>query len=197
LLKILGLAGSPRRHGNSETLLDEALAAAQHKGAQTEKIAVVSKRIRPCAACNWCAEHGECKQKDYMEELYPKLAECDGLIVASPIFFYSVPAQLKAVIDRCQTAWNLKYTLKKPLRQKKRGKGVFIGVGATKGVKLFDGSVLTVKYFFDPLDIDYEGELLLRGIDAKGEIKKDPSFLEGARNLGEKLAEMIEESNRN
>lgn len=124
-----------------------------------------------------------------MDSLYPRLAASDGLVVAAPVFFYGLPAQLKAVIDRAQMFWNRKYRLRLPVRQppRARGRGVLLSVGATTGRQLFTGTVLTVKYFFDALDVDYGGDLLLRGIDARGEVKEDSQAMEQAAGLGKNL----------
>lgn len=186
---ILGLAGSPRRHGNTETLLDACLAACREQGVQTEKIVVSQLDIHPCKGCNWCARNGECIQRDDMDVLYPRLATSEGLVVAAPIYFYGLPAQLKALIDRTQIFWNRKYKLQQPVRlsHPTRGCGAFISVGATSGRQLFAGAVLTVKYFFDALDLDYCGDILLRGIDAKGEVNNDGQALSLAARLGKEL----------
>jgi len=125
-----------------------------------------------------------------MQKIYVKLLSADYLILASPIFFYSVTAQTKAMIDRSQALWARKYLLKKGIEKEikqKRG-GWFISVGATYGSKLFDGVILTVRYFFDVLNIPYRGNLLIRGIDDKGEILGKPAYLTSAYNLGRKIA---------
>jgi hypothetical protein len=87
--------------------------------------------------------------------------------------FYSFPSQAKAVIDRAQLFFNQKYKRKEPVRSKPC-KGFLISCGATKGAKLFDGACLTMKYWFDALDVHYEADALLRGIDAPGEIRNHP-----------------------
>jgi multimeric flavodoxin WrbA len=124
-----------------------------------------------------------------MQKIYPKLLEADIIILASPIFFYGVTAWAKALIDRSQALWAKKYLVNDPSMGKKgkRRKGFFISVGATKGQKVFEGAILTVKYFFDALNTEYTGELLYRGVDGKGEILKHPKALEQAREAGRKL----------
>lgn len=189
---LLGLAGSPRRNGNTDALLDEALRGAIAGGASTEKIYVAQLDIHPCRACNACARKGECIQKDDMTLLYEKLATADILLVASPIFFYGVTAQLKSLIDRCQALWNRKYTLAQPVRRGERGKGAFIAAGATGGQKLFAGAILTVKYFFDPLDVDYTAELTFRHLEERGAVTKEPALLDKAYQLGYELAVTVE-----
>lgn len=187
-MKVLGIMGSPRIKGNTDLLLDEALKGAKSQGAETEKIIVDKLKIAPCKEYYGCLRDGKCVIRDDMDDIYPKLLESDIIIIASPMFFYSVTAQLKALIDRCQAIWARKNILKQPPLKTNR-KGAFIGVGATRGEKLFEGSILIMKYFFKDLDIEYAGELLVRGIDKKGEIKDNPTALRDAYQLGQRLVQ--------
>ena len=188
-MKILGIMGSPRIKGNADLLLDEALKGAQSQQAEVDKLVVDKLKIGPCREYYTCLKDGNCVIKDEMDEIYPRLLEVDGIVVASPIFFYNVSAQLKILIDRCQALWARKYVLKQEMRSGR--KGAFIGVGATSGAKLFDGSVLTIKYFFKAINVEYSDELLIRGVDKRGEIKEHPDVLSGAFELGKKLVESI------
>jgi len=127
--------------------------------------------------------------RDDMDDIYPKLLGADRIIIASPMFFYGLTAQVKALIDRCQAHWARKYVLKQKLPDSGR-KGAFIAVGATQGKKLFDGSILTVKYFFKAINVEYVDELLIRGVDKKGEIKEHRTALSDAFELGKRLAQI-------
>ena len=184
---LLGIMGSPRIKGNTDLLLDEALKGAQSQGAEIEKIIVDKLKIAPCREYYGCLKDGNCVIRDDMDDIYPKLLEADGVIVASPMFFYGLTSQLKALIDRCQALWARKYVLKQNLPGSGR-KGAFIAVGATKGKTLFDGSILTVKYFFEAIGVKYVDELLVRGVDRKGEIEEHPAALSDAFELGRRLA---------
>jgi multimeric flavodoxin WrbA len=190
-MKVLGLFGSPRRGGNTEILLEEALKGAEKEGAAIERLYLKDLNITPCIECHGCDETGNCVILDEMQKVYPKLLEADVIILASPIFFYGVTAWAKALIDRSQALWAKKYLVNDPSmgRGGKRRKGFFISVGATKGQKVFEGAILTVKYFFDALNTEYTGELLYRGVDGKGEILKHPKALEEAREAGRKLVQ--------
>ena len=180
--------GSPRIKGNTDLLLDEALKGAQSQGAEVEKIVVDKLKIAPCREYYGCLKDGNCVIRDDMDDIYPKLLEADGIIVASPMFFYGLTSQVKALIDRCQALWARKYILKQDLPDSGR-KGAFIAVGATRGKKLFDGSIMTVKYFFQSIGVKYVDELLVRGVDKRGEIKQHPSALSDAFELGRRLAQ--------
>jgi multimeric flavodoxin WrbA len=187
-LRVLGIMGSPRIKGNTDLLLDEALRGAQSQGAEMEKITVDKLKIAPCREYYGCLRDGNCVIRDDMDDIYPKLLEADGIIVASPMFFYGLTSQVKALIDRCQALWARKYILKQDLPDSGR-KGAFIAVGATRGKKLFDGSIMTVKYFFQSIGVKYVDELLVRGVDKRGEIKQHPSALSDAFELGRRLAQ--------
>jgi multimeric flavodoxin WrbA len=178
--------GSPRIKSNTDLLLGEALRGAQSQQAEVEKIVVDRIKIAPCREYYGCLKDGNCVIRDDMDDIYPKLLEADGVIVASPIFFYGLTAQLKALIDRCQATWARRYILHN-LPDTGR-KGVFIAIGATRGKQLFAGSILTVKYFFKAIGVQYVDELLVSGIDKRGEVKEHPVALSDAFELGKRLA---------
>jgi len=186
-MKVLGILGSPRREGNTEILLDEALRGASDNGGLCEKVILRDLKITPCLEIYKCAEDGVCAIQDEMQGLFPKIIQAERLLLASPIFFYSVPALAKAMIDRCQSLWAKKYILKLPVSPIAERKGVFISVAATRGKKLFDGVRLTVQYFFDAIDVAYSDELFVRGADEQGEVRDQPEALKAAYDLGQRL----------
>lgn len=191
-MKVAGFLGSPREGGNTEILLDEALRGAVEAGATTEKIRLWDLDFSGCIECEDCYATGECSLVDEMGVVYQALEGADRILLASPIFFMGLPAQAKAMIDRCQCYWALKYILKEdfPALGTAHRYGSYIGVGGTRGEKLFEGTILTLKYFFDAIAADplRESYLLVRGIDEKGEILKERKTLESAADLGKLLA---------
>ncbi len=196
-MKVLGIFGSPRRGGNTDILLEEVLRGAEFQGAEIERIYLTNFSITPCRECHGCDQTGRCVIEDDMQKVYPKLLEADILILSSPIFFYGVTAWAKALIDRSQALWARKYLLKDPSlgKEGRKRKGFFISVGATRGKKVFEGAILTVKYFFDVLNAEYSGELVFRGIEAKGEIRNQEGALEKAFEAGRRLVyENLEKS---
>jgi len=186
-MKVLGIMGSPRRQSNTEILLDKALEGATEVGAEVEKIAVSELKISPCREIYACLKDGHCAIKDDMQRLYEKLLEADHIVFASPIFFYGLTSQAKAVVDRCQALWVRRHVLGIGKEDSRIRRGVFISVGATRGQKLFDGVVLTVKYFFDAVGVKYAGDLLIRGIDGKAQIRQHPTALQDAFRLGQQV----------
>ncbi|MGB9849850.1 MAG: flavodoxin family protein [Moorellaceae bacterium] len=184
-MKVLGIAGSPRRRGNSELLLDAALAGAAEYAAETHKIILAELRINPCRGCESCRS-GECVQRDDMDRLYPWLEQAEVIILASPVYFYGLTAQAKAMIDRCQVFWNR--SRQNPVKEDKWGRrGALIAVGATRGPQLFAGAVLTTKYFFKALGMTYCQELLLPGLEERGAVLQYKETLEAARKLGREV----------
>jgi len=188
-MKVLGIFGSPRRGGNTDILLEETLKGAAKEGAEVDRISLTDYAITPCKECHGCDQTGQCVILDDMQKIYPKLLESDIIILASPIFFYGVTAWAKALIDRSQALWAKKYLLKDPSlgKEGRKRKGFFISVGATKGQKVFEGAILTVKYFFDTFNAEYTGELVFRDVDGKGDILKHPEALQQAFEAGRKL----------
>jgi len=187
-MKALGIYGSPRKEGNSDLLLDQALQGARSAGAEVASIYVREFRFSGCLECLGCEKTGVCVVKDEMQDLYPRIQEADVIILATPIFFYGLSSQLKALIDRCQALWSGRM-LKKNREQRKTydsGRGYLIAVGATKGKNLFEGVERTARYFFDALDKSYGGGLFFRNIEGKGAIAKDPDALRQAFEFGKK-----------
>ena len=189
-MKVLGIAGSPRRGGNTDMLLAELLKGAASKGAETKTIVLPDLNFITCQHCDACLKTGVCKYKDDMQTIYKDFDEADVIVLASPIQFTGVTADTKAMIDRFQSRWVRKYLLKvPPLGDRKPRKGFFISVGGRKVPDLFDPARVMIKTFFRILDIAYAGEILFYGIDAKGAIVKHPDALRQAFEAGQKLAE--------
>jgi multimeric flavodoxin WrbA len=188
-VKVLGIFGSPRKGGNTELLLGEMLKGAAAEGAQVEEIRLREFKITPCTECLCCFKDGTCVVGDDMQSIYPRLIEADIIILASPVFFYGITGWAKAMVDRCQALWSRRYVLHDPSLggEGKKRKGFFISVGGTKGQRMFEGAILTVKYFFDAFNTEYTGELLFRSVDACGDIRKVPEALPQARAAGRKL----------
>ncbi len=187
-MKVVGIAGSPRRGGNTDTLLAEVLRGAADKGAETKMIILSELKYISCQHCDACLEKGNCKIQDDMQQIYRDLEEADVIVLASPMQFMGITAETKAMIDRCQALWSRKYVLKiPPLNPPKERKGLFISVGGRKVPNLFDSALVVVKTFFRILDVTYTGDLLFPGIDEKGAITKHPDALQQAFLAGQKL----------
>lgn len=191
--RILAISGSPRRKGNTALLLDRAVQGAREAGAKVEEVVLRDLKMSPCLEIYGCLKTGRCVIQDDFQELYDQILECNGIILASPIFFYTVSAHTKILMDRCQSLWVKRYWLEKTPFNKKGStrKGLFISVGATKGKRLFEGALLTVRYFFDAIDTELWRSLLYRGLDFEGDAKKHPEYLEEAFQTGKGLARAL------
>lgn len=192
--QILAIYGSPRRRGNTATLLKHAVQGAVDAGAQVNEIILRDLKMSPCLEIYACKKDGRCAIKDDFHQVVDQILSAKGVILASPIFFYTVSAHTKILMDRCQSLWVKKYWIDKvPFGQwEPKRKGIFISVGATKGKKLFNGVLLTVKYFFDVLDMELFRSLLYRGLEFEGDVLKYPDYLEEAYEAGKALAKAIQ-----
>jgi multimeric flavodoxin WrbA len=190
-VKALAVLGSPRQGGNSDLLLDAAVEGMMIAGASTEKVSLVALGIGPCTACEACQDGTWCVLEDDMARLYEKLEEADILVLASPVYFDSVTALMKAFIDRAQPFWYRKYVLKMAGRRRSAG---FLAVGARVRTE-FSCPEATVKAFFYTLDAMPCRTLGFAGFEERGSIQDHPTALQQARELGRALVEDYLERN--
>ena len=189
-MRVVGIAGSPRRGGNTDLLLAEVMKGAVGKGAEIKTIILNDLKITPCQHCDACFEAGKCRIDDDMQMVYRELEQADRIVLASPIQFMGLTAQMKTMIDRCQALWARKYVLKiPPLGNRRERQGFFVSVGGRKIANLFEPALATVKTLFRVLDVTYTGELVFSGIDEKGAIAKHPDALRLAFLAGQGLVE--------
>jgi len=189
IIKVIGISTSPRIKGNSDLLLRRALAGAESTGANTEYVRLSDYKIGPCTECNNCYTTGTCEIQDDYQQLMQKMLDADRLIFATPIFFMSVCAQAKMLIDRCQCLWTHKHVLKKELfTPGKDRRAMVIAVGGSRGKKQFECVRLTMKSYFDSLQTRYAANLFVNKVEALGDIEKHPSALNNAYRLGNLLA---------
>jgi multimeric flavodoxin WrbA len=188
-VKVLGISTSPRREGNSDVLLRQALDGAQQAGAATEYLRLCDYRIEGCSECYDCSQTGDCSTRDDYQPLLDKLLDADRLVFATPVFFMTVSAQAKLLIDRGQCLWVRQTVLHKPLFEPKRDRrGVLIAVGGSRGQKQFDCVRQPIQGFFKYLEVQYTGSLCVNQVDEKGAILKRADALEEAFRLGRMLA---------
>lgn len=187
-MKIIAFNGSPRPGGNTEILLNEALRPLREAGHDIRVFTLNSMTFIPCQDCGGCTQTGICIQQDEMTGVYDAIREADRIILASPVFFYSLSAQAKAMVDRCQAFWCEKYLLKKAIPAGPHGrKGLFLLVG---GMKKDDGkhtAEATAKGFFRTCSVPEHETLFYGGVDAKGDILKHPTALKEAYEAGKRL----------
>lgn len=191
--KIVAVFGSPRRKGNTATLLLKAIEGASDAGAQIEEIVLRDLKMSPCLEIYGCNKAGECRLKDDFQKARDLILACRGLMLASPVFFYTFSAHTKILMDRFQSLWVKKNRVEKTERNQEKAfrKALFIAAGATRGKKLFDGMLLSLRYFFDVIDMELWRALLYRGLDFEGDVLKHPEYLDEAYQAGKEFAEAL------
>ncbi len=173
-------------------MLEAVIGGAEASGSRVVREEAGRNPVKPCRGCNRCGVTGECVQRDSMQGIYNHLASADVVVLAAPIFSMHVCAQAKALIDRCQRFWALKYVLKRHLvedpEKRSRRRGLFISVCGRDAPSTFDCVRPTIAYFYHVLEINEWRELQFAGVDEMGEINTVPGALDRAREMGAWLA---------
>jgi multimeric flavodoxin WrbA len=193
-MNVLGIVCSPRKGGNTEILVKEALASAEEAGAKTELVSVVGKNIAPCDGCSSCRQTGVCHIRDDMQSIYQQLETADAIIFGSPVYFGSVSAQAKAIMDR-----TFVYLEDRKEPRKLRGK-VAAPILAVRRVGAGGTRNMLYGYFLS------QGMIPVRGAigygRGKGDVKQgtggniDLSALEEARSAGTEVVEMVRQCSK-
>ena len=173
--KIVVLVGSMRKEGNTDLLVKAFVDGASKKN-DVEIISVAEYKVNPCIGCNSCFERKDnsCFQKDDMEVIYKKLAKADMIVIASPVYFYGISSELKAIVDRLHTP------LRNTFKVKKLG---LLLVAAATLPAVFDAIEIQYKLVLDFFKLEDAGRVLVRGVKEKGDIKGNKA-LEEAYKLG-------------
>jgi multimeric flavodoxin WrbA len=183
-MKVIGIVGSPRENGNTELLTKHTLKAISEEGLDTELIRLTGLEIKPCTACMACKEQETCSIKDDLFPLYLRMKEADGIILASPVYYGSATALIKALMERVGyiARWN-----GEPFQRKVGGPLVV----ARRSGRNFTIAQLTLWFqilgFFVP-GSTYWNIAIGR---EKGEVEQDEEGLETARNFGKNMAFLI------
>lgn len=189
-MKALVILGSPRIKMNTDILLDEAIKGLKLQGVEVEKIELGRLKFEPCTSCNACGKTGYCYKKDDMTGIYDKFNDSDIIVIGSPMYFNSVTAITKAMIDRCQSFWSSKYVLNKSsIDKNKRRKGMFVCVGGAKqSEEGFIGATVVMDLFFKAINTEYTYNMLVDNTDEVfvGDSKE---LLQTAYEMGVKLAQ--------
>jgi multimeric flavodoxin WrbA len=188
-MKMLIVLGSPRKGGNGETLAGKVAEAVEQGGGTVQYIRLNDLNIRPCQGCGGCDKSGNCVIKDDMTDIYQAVDAADRIVLVSPVYFYGLSAQCKGFGDRLQARWSRKYNLHERFRQGEGRKGYLISTAATKGQKIFDCSILTARYIFDAIDVQYGGELVVTGVDKRKAVLEVPDHMALAEQFGRDIVE--------
>ena len=190
--KVVAIYGSPRIGGNTAILMDHFLkGVVENAGYSKDTVMIDSllikeKNISPCRECSNCSKTGECIIADDMQGIYRLLIEADFIAVASPVFFTTVSGYLKAMIDRCQRFWVLKYEHNKKIIKKTRG-GIFISTSGSGRVDIFNCPIKVIRSFFDVLFVDHLKDFTFNGMDKKGEILNNKKAITALYEFGKNM----------
>jgi len=194
MIRVLGVSGSPHRHGNTETLLDAFLEGARGAGAEVEKVVLSTLAYAPCRGCNVCHRSGTCIVKDDAVPLLERMAAADVLAIASPIYSMGVTAELKGLIDRAQYRWARQFvtkTLDYSPEHLARHRGVFLATAGSDWPGVFDAAFPVVKALFSGLGFEYAENLVYDEMDRHGGIRGHPAALEEAAAAGRRAVESL------
>jgi len=186
-MKILAVAASARRHGNSDAVLDSALEGIRQEapGAEVERLVPYGLPITPCRSCNGCMRTGRCVVQDQMQELYVKFSEVDHVVVASPIYFTSLPGHFKVLIDRFQCFWARTFLLGDPPQPRRTG--MFLCVGALSRERYYQSTLTIVKTWMACLNMGCAITRFYPGLDGRKDVSQRTDYLRDAREAGAEL----------
>jgi len=195
-IRVLGISGSPHRHGNTETLLDAFLEGAKNGGGSVEKVILKNLDYSPCRGCNACHKDGQCILKDDAPPLFDQVLAVDCLAVSSPIYSMGITAELKGLIDRAQYLWARKFILKSLYftdEHIKQHKGIFISTAGLSWDNVFDAAFPAITAFFNTLGFEYYDNIIANDMDRYQGIRGHPTALADAQAKGQEVIRVIED----
>ncbi|HUU74466.1 MAG TPA: flavodoxin family protein [Methanoregulaceae archaeon] len=194
-VKVLGISGSPHRHGNTETLLDAFLEGAAESGGEVDKVILKNLDYVPCRGCNACHKTGECIVQDAAPPLFDRIFGMDCIAVASPIYSMGITAELKGLIDRTQYIWARKFVIKTLFFSHEhisRHKGIFISTAGLSWDNVFDAAFPAITAFFNTIGFEYHDNIIANEMDHYEGILGHPTALREAREKGQSVVREIE-----
>ena len=180
-MKIIGLSCSPRRSGNTETLVAEALEGARSEGAEAELFSVHGKDIGPCDGCQTCVTTSICHVDDDMQEVFQKMIAADGIIFGTPIYFYTMSAQAKAIMDRT-------YSIRRPEFKLASKVGGIIAVAG--GIGLMEA--IKDWYFYIAINHMLSADYVSAYAGGRGEVRDQERVMKAAWELGRQMVQLVD-----
>ena len=196
VVSVLGISGSPHRHGNTETLLDAFLDGAREAGGGVDKVVLKNMEYAPCQGCNACHKDGVCIIEDDLNPLFDRILSMDVLALASPIYTMGITAEMKGFLDRAQYLWARKYILKTQFFTRehiRRHKGVFISTAGTGWENVFSSAFPIMTAFFDIMGFEYYDNIIANDMDRYRGIRNHPAALTEGREKGRKVVRVLSE----
>ena len=179
-MKILGLSCSPRKSGNTETLMSEALDGARNEGAEVELFSVSGKEIKPCDGCQTCIKTSKCHIDDDMQAVYQKMVKADGIIFGTPIYFYTMTSQAKAIMDRT-------YAIRRPDIKLANKVGGIIAVAGSIGLM----EAIKDLYFYIAINHMVAADYVSAYAGERGAVKNDAQAMKAAWELGREMVQLV------
>jgi multimeric flavodoxin WrbA len=180
-MKVIGIVGSPRKNGNTNTLVQQVLEGAAEAGAETRTFMLNDMNFRGCQGCDYCKNHDRCKLEDDLMELFDELALADGVVFGSPIYFGQFTGQMRLFLDRCYSLINADFSPRLPAGKK----AVIIGTQGAPDAAAFKG---VYDEFRDQISsfmrMDVKDTIIGIGYHAPGEVKDNIELMEKAKNTG-------------
>lgn len=193
-IRVLCIAGSPRRNGNSDRLLAALEAGVTEAGGVPVRFVAAGSGIAPCRGCNACSITGECVQRDPMDELYRLIDTADAIAVCTPVYFATVPAVLKTVYDRFQVYWARRYVLHEPPAREHKRPGAILVVGGGGDPFGTACAFTTSQSVFNVLGVQVNHRVEVVGPDSPTDISRRPDELDNARAIGADLVRLAEQT---
>ncbi|HOI59431.1 MAG: flavodoxin family protein [Methanoculleus sp.] len=193
-VKVLGISGSPRRHGNTETLLDAVLEGAREAGGDVEKVVLRQLDFTSCRGCNACHRTGVCVISDDLTAVLEKITAVDVLVLASPIYSMGITAEAKGLIDRAQYFWARKFILKNLYftdEHIRHHKGIFVSTAGLGWENVFDAAFPALTAFFNTTGFEYWDNVIANDMDRYGGVGGHPTALAEAREKGRSVVVLI------
>ncbi|MBI5576962.1 MAG: flavodoxin family protein [Deltaproteobacteria bacterium] len=181
-MKIVGIVGSPRRGGNTETLAGAVLAGAAAAGADTETIRLTDLAIKGCQACMYCRSHEECATRDGMQDVYRAIEAADKVVIGSPVYMFQMSSQTKAFMDRLYRYLNNDFT------SRVRKETVLVFAQGDPGLEAFRPYFDHVSNAYSLLGFPVVATVVGGGTNEAGGIAKDSETMGRARAAGAALA---------
>ncbi len=194
MIKMFVINGSPRKHGNTETVLDAFIEGAKEAGADVEKIRLAEIDYKNCKGCNACHKTGVCVIKDDLTPVFDQLLAADILVLASPIYSMSVTGEMKSFIDRGQYLWSQKFVTKTLFFSEEhlaKHIGVYLGTSGQDIPHIFDSAFPVVRAFFNDSGFSYTENVLFPGMDKHGGVKGWPESVVEAKKRGGEIVKKM------
>lgn len=188
--RVLAIYGGPRRHKNTELLLDAVMEGMKSDNIAFERIVLQEKNISQCTSCYNCFNGRGCCIRDDMDDIYKKLLSSDIVLFSCPVFFGGVPGAAKCMIDRCQAFWCSK-KVPGAFEKVKRKRGYFIATAGSEGRDVFKPAIVTVKLFFSSFNCSYSEEMFAAGTDTVP-VEGNSNLIEEAIKFGRKINAAVE-----